>query len=473
MFQFRKQLLPLFALISIQLLLLVSAYSQSSKLKLDSLDPIQSQIKNAVTYYHNQDYVKAEAEFQTLTDKYPYSATGFIFLADSQLYLGKNESANKNYLNAYLLLTDKLTDRKQQIPELKNPGIYPDIIYCLNALGRYDEAKKNGIWGMLEGEEPDLYVNLGYTFYKLGKKELAAENFCKFKKMTRSRELNNLYLQRINSLFEPYDNWSVECPDDKQKMTGTNYALIIGVGTYKDPSINSLRYVKNDVRKLYSVLTNPRTGIFKPQNTITLLNENATEKNIKFKIDDMVTKASGKDDLVFVFYAGHGFSYPNGKDTYWLTYDTIVGDKTGNRIKSTAFSNLALASKISDIAAGKFIFFIDACFSNGMVKKQAAVRGLYSYLGIGKDYTIIASSRADQLSIESPRLKHGLFSYALINGLSGKADMNKDGWVEIDELWPYMKSDISDRARQMGSQQNPVRSGSSGGFLRISKNPDF
>ena len=213
---------------------------------------------------------------------------------------------------------------------------------------------------------------------------------------------------------------------------GTNYALLIGVGKYKDPSINALRFVRNDVKRLYSVLTNPRTGMFKPENIMTLVNEKATEKNIKFRFDDMINKASGEDDLVFVFYAGHGFSYPNGKDTYWLTYDTIVGDKTGNRIKSTAFSNLALASKISDIAAGKFIFFIDACHSQGMIENQSAVRGLDAYLGIGKDYSIIASSKADQLSMESTKLKHGLFSYALINGLSGKADTNRDGWVEID-----------------------------------------
>ena len=221
------------------------------------------------------------------------------------------------------------------------------------------------------------------------------------------------------------------------------------------------------------MLTDPRTGTFQPENIMTLMNEDATEKNIKFKFDDMVEKAKGTDDLVLIFYAGHGFSYPNGKDTYWLTYDTVVGDINGNRIKSTAFSNLTLASKISDIRAGKFIFFIDACFSSGMVQKQAAVRGLDSYLGIGKDYTIITSSKSDQLSIESPKYQHGLFSYALINGLSGKADTNKDGWVEIDELWPYMKSDISKRAKQMGSEQNPVRSGSSGGLIRVSKNPNI
>lgn len=474
MYRIRKQSLSLFILIFFQVSVLCSiANAQSDKLALHISDPLQSEVKAAVKFYHDQNYVAAEAEFKVLTEKHPDFATSFIFLADSQLYQGKKELANKNYLSAYSLLKMKLENRKKNLPKLKTPSIYPDIIYCLNALGQYEEAKKIGIWGSIEGDSPDVSLNLGYTFHKLGKEELSARNYCKFKELTRSREIKNLYFQRINTLFESDEGWAVECPDDLKRTKGTNYALIIGVGNYKDPSINSLRFVENDIRELYTVMTNSSSGLFKPENIMTLINKDATEKNIKFKFDDMVTKARGKDDLVFVFYAGHGFSYPNGTDTYWLTYDTIVGDKTGNRIKSTAFSSRTLASKISDIAAGKFIFFIDACFSDGMVEKKTTVRGLDSYLGIGKDYTIIASSKADQLSIESPILKHGLFSYALINGLSGKADRDKDGWVEIDELWPYMRSDISRRAQEMGSQQNPVRSGSSGGLLRVAKNPNY
>jgi len=474
MYQIRKQFLILFVLIFIQISVVVSfAQTQSGKLAIDKSDPLQSDTTEAMALYYNQDYKNAEVAFKQITDMFPGYATAFVYLADSQMYLGKKDQAYRNYNKAYMLLIDKLENRKRTAPDLKNPEIYSDIIYCLNALGKYEEAKKVGLWGTIEGETPDVFINLGYTVHKLGRDDIAVRNYCKYSKLTDPREVNNLYHQRINTLFEPDDGWYVECPDDKKQTLGTNYALIIGVGNYKDPSINSLRYVENDVRELYDVLTNPRTGIFKPENIMTLINEDATEKNVKFKFDDMVTRAKEKDDLVLVFYAGHGFSYPNGKDTFWLTYDTIVGDETGNRIKSTAFSNLTLSSKISDIKAGKFVFFIDACFSAGMVEKQASVRGLDSYLGIGKDYTIVTSSKADQLSIESPKFQHGLFTYALINGLSGKADVNKDGWVEIDELWPYMKSDISIRAQQMGSAQNPVRSGSSGGSLRISKNPNY
>ncbi len=108
-----------------------------------------------------------------------------------------------------------------------------------------------------------------------------------------------------------------------------------------------------------------------------------------------------------------------------------------------------------------------------MVNRPEAVRGLATYLGTDKDYVIITSSQADQLSIESPRLKHGLFSYSLIQGLSGQADMNLDGWVDIEELWPFIKSRVSENARLMGAEQDPRRSGSSGRSIYLSKNPNY
>lgn len=454
------------------LLFVPPALSQSMKLELNIASVDVSETKSAMAAYFNQEYSDAQQRFEAIIKEWPDFASAYIYLADALFYQGRTEEAQENYLKAHEILTRKLDLRKQTLPDLQNAAIYSDIIYCLNALGRYGEAKSIGMWGTAEGDSPDMYINLGYTFHKLGKDRTAQRNFCKYKKLTGTVCNNNLYYQRINKLFEQ-GNLDLSCPDEIKTASGKNYALLIGVGRYRDPAVNTLRYVQNDVRELYNVLTDSKTGTFKPENIMTLINEEATEKNIKFKFDDMALKATGKDDLIMIFYAGHGFSYPNGKDTYWLTYDTVVGNKNGSRIKSTAFSNLTLASKILDIKAGKFVFFIDACFSNGMVEKQTAVRGLDSYMGLGKDYTIITSSKSDQLSMESARFKHGLFSYALINGLSGNADTNQDGWVEIDELWPYMKSDITENASQMGGTQNPVRSGSSGGLITISKNPNF
>ncbi len=428
---------------------------------------------SAVGLFWDGDYASAESAFRKITEEHPDFSSAYIFMADCMQAQDKIQEANANYTNACQLLMKKVETRRNLIPEAKDPEIYSDIVYCLNAVGKYEEAKKKGLLGTLEGQSPALYVNLAYTYYKLGKIKAAQSNLCKSRKVSEPKELQSLVSRRLTNLFEEGNEWTMECEDDIPfEKRGTYYALIIAVGKYRDPKINSLTYAENDARGLYKILTDSRSGLFDPANVTVLINEKATEKNIKFKFDDMVMKAKQKEDLFFVFYAGHGFTYPNGSDTYWLSYDTVVGNEDGNRIKSTAFSNLTLATKIADINANTMIFFIDACFSSGMVKKSSDIRGLETFLGTGKDYAIITSSQAEQKSIESPRLKHGLFSYFLIKGLSGEADGNSDGFVDIEELWTFINSNVSKHAKLMGASQTPRRSGSSGSSVYLSKNPN-
>ncbi len=446
----------------------------TDKLIIDRTDALLNEYSYAMGLYWSGEYESAELSFQEMTSRYPKYTSAYIWLADCQRAQDNKQTAFKNYEKAYLLLKQKSELRKKIIPGAKEPEIYSDMVYCLNAMGRYKEAKKVGMYGTLKGKSPDLFINMAYTFTKLGQLKTARENFCKSGTITTPKELQNLTYQRLTKLFENSQEWALNCSEDKlYEKRGTNYALIIAVGKYRDPKINSLRYAENDARELYRVLTNHRTGMFKPRNVTVLINQNATEKNIKFKFDDIISKAKQKDDLLLVFYAGHGFTYPSGSDTYWLTYDTIVGDREGKRIKSTAFSNLTLATKLTDIKANTVVFFVDACFSSGMVKKPASIRGLETYLGTDKDYVIITSSQADQRSIESSRLRHGLFSYSLIKGLSGEADVNSDGLVDIEELWPLVTSQVSKLASDMNAEQQPRRGGSSGGSIYLSKNPNY
>ena len=50
----------------------------------------------------------------------------------------------------------------------------------------------------------------------------------------------------------------------------------------------------------------------------------------------------------------------------------------------------------------------------------------------------MCSSTGQEVSIEDPELGHGYFTQALTEGLSGKADKNKDGLVYLTELDTYL-----------------------------------
>ena len=55
--------------------------------------------------------------------------------------------------------------------------------------------------------------------------------------------------------------------------------------------------------------------------------------------------------------------------------------------------------------------------------------------------------------------KHGIFSYYLMKGLEGKADANKNKEITNGELLAYMDQNISQKASELGRQQNPSLTG--------------
>src|SRR5436305_8617967 len=57
------------------------------------------------------------------------------------------------------------------------------------------------------------------------------------------------------------------------------YALVIGIGKFKDPDIPTLQFPAKDARDLAAVLKDPRYGRFDPAHVVVLADEDATRAN--------------------------------------------------------------------------------------------------------------------------------------------------------------------------------------------------
>ena len=65
----------------------------------------------------------------------------------------------------------------------------------------------------------------------------------------------------------------------------------------------------------------------------------------------------------------------------------------------------------------------------------------------------MCSSMGREFSMESAEVKHGYFTLALVEGLAGSADYNKDGVVQLNELDLY----VTDRVKELSKgMQHPV-----------------
>ena len=66
---------------------------------------------------------------------------------------------------------------------------------------------------------------------------------------------------------------------------------------------------------------------------------------------------------------------------------------------------------------------------------------------------VITASRKSETSREDNNVKQGIFSYYLIKGLKGAADLNKDREIYADELYSFLKDKVTSYT---GYKQNPV-----------------
>jgi uncharacterized caspase-like protein len=84
----------------------------------------------------------------------------------------------------------------------------------------------------------------------------------------------------------------------------------------------------------------------------------------------------------------------------------------------------------------------------------------------GKGRVIISACSANEISKEDDDLKHGIFSYYLLEGLKGKADRDSDGIITVGELFSFLSRKVPEAS---GQDQHPVRKGETEGELVIGR----
>lgn len=197
----------------------------------------------------------------------------------------------------------------------------------------------------------------------------------------------------------------------------------VGIGDYPKP-INKLNLPTKDAIAIQKLIDkNGDSG------TAILLDQAATKSAIISEIHARFDHAS-TDDIIIFFFSGHGykggFVAYDGELPYSMIREAMGASKCKNKM-----------------------IFADACFSGKMRQGKRQVKEEHS----DSNVMLFLSSRDNETSIERKDMTNGFFTVCLKDGLSGKADADRDRTITAKEIFDFVSKNVKKLSRD---KQHPV-----------------
>lgn len=242
-------------------------------------------------------------------------------------------------------------------------------------------------------------------------------------------------------------------PRDPSIKGPQTFAIIMGVSKYK--FVRPLVYADKDAELFRDYLKSPAGGNVKEENIYLLLNEEASNANFWSKgFQWLRAKNLQQGDKLFIYLAGHGDAIDEDQ-FFFLGYDCNPAGDKNNYLVAGTIQLFNLKKKIAtETSKGVEVFFImDACRSNelpGGTEGQNFLNSAISEKKAGE--VIMLATGAGQESLEDASIGngHGLFTYYLVDGLSGVADDSKqpDYRITFREIKSYVDQNVPAVAQQ-------------------------
>lgn len=251
---------------------------------------------------------------------------------------------------------------------------------------------------------------------------------------------------------------------------------VIGVSKYVDPAYN-LAFAAKDARDIASHFTRQK-GKFTKIEVASLLDGEVTREKVASLREFFSKTTTGDTALLFV--AGHGLL--DGRLDYWFATSDVQFDAPGER--GVAYETLE--GLLDGIPARHKLLLMDTCHSGevddvvvaevpeGVTVRAVGARGiqqvgqkkrrqlgdvtaeledLFAELRRGGGARVISSAGGAEFALESAEWNNGVFTHAVLQGLAGGADTNRDGAIYVHELHEHVSREV---VRLTSGRQRPT-----------------
>lgn len=232
-------------------------------------------------------------------------------------------------------------------------------------------------------------------------------------------------------------------PEKPVLNSGKAWAVLVGVNTYVDPYIASLKTAVSDVNALHQVLASEYQAV-------RLLTDETPEQlptraNILAELS-AVAQAAEAGDLLLFHFSGHGIAEDG--ESYLLPRDAKVA-----ALRYTAVAIADVHNIIEKSAARAKVIVLDACHAGasiGRATSSMTPEFIQRVFAEAEGIVVLASCKQGQQSWEWREKGHGVFTYYLLEALRGQADFDQKGFVTIADVNRY----VTDRVKQWSVSHN-------------------
>jgi WD40 repeat protein len=248
-----------------------------------------------------------------------------------------------------------------------------------------------------------------------------------------------------------------------RKVAPRAYVVAMGVDKYAGNGQHDLNFAAKDARDMLSALQRIAGYQVIP---VVLTSEkgkpsHATKATLRAVLEILAGNESNRtqlvgvpggealrvatpDDLVILTLSGHGHTTEDGS-FYLVPSDADPGAALTSSVISSLISSQELSLWLETVDAGQIAIVIDACHSGASIPKSFKPGPLgdggLGQLAYDKGISLLAATQGSDAALEVGTLRHGVLTYALLEGLQRRAgrlqaDSNNDG-VTLSEWLAY------------------------------------
>ena len=229
--------------------------------------------------------------------------------------------------------------------------------------------------------------------------------------------------------------------------------ISIGVGTFRDGEVPEVKYARHDAEVMAEYL---RTiGGVPGERIRILLDRQALERDLEDTFERWLRKKVDRETVVYVFFAGRALVEAGTGAISLVPYDGILSGA------KQLYSLVRLQEVLYRLPIRRAILMFDVSLDPSPGAGLADIPSPAWESSVSearKDVEMwMVSNRGLQEAHAYDEGKHGLFTYHLLRGLQGIADVDRDGTVTAGELCTYARGEATRVAReQFGNKQDAL-----------------